>query len=271
MHGECPVSKLVGAVKDGLIYVNAEGPKGEPDPKLSAQSIRDIFGRMSMNDSETVALIGAGHSVGKTHGACPKGGGKPHKENPTSPWKGACGSGKGEDAFTSGFELPWTQDPVKWDNSFFKTLYGNKWKKFIGPGGKWQWKNDGDQILARAVAPGLKKQPVGMLTSDVALLHDPSYLKLVKMFAKDNDALETAFSHAWYKLTTRDMGPHTRCKGPTVPPPQVTPFLKISLLICPLFSPGNIRYHPLTGGKSIVWTSRDCVLKLSTKLRQMQN
>ena len=228
MHGACPVTKLVGAVKDGLIYVNAEGPKGEPDPKLSAKSIREIFGRMSMNDSETVVLIGAGHSVGKTHGACPKGGGKPHKENPTSPWKGACGSGKGEDAFTSGFELPWTQDPIKWNNHFFKQLYKNKckWEKFKGRGGKWQWKTD-DPELAKPVAPGLEKQPIGMLTSDVALLHDPSYLKLVKMFAEDNDAMDRAFSHAWYKLTTRDMGPHTRCKGSNVPPPQVTPFLNL--------------------------------------------
>ena len=223
MHGACPVSKLVGAVKDGLIYVNAEGPEGEPDPKLSARSIRDIFGRMSMNDSETVALIGAGHSVGKCHGACSKGGGKPSKDNPTAPWKGACGSGKGEDTYTSGFELPWTPNPVKWDNSYFKTLSENKWKKFKGPGGKWQWKNEGDPILAEPVATGLKKQPIGMLTSDVALLNDPSYLKLVKMFAKDNDALDTAFSNAWYKLTTRDMGPHTRCKGTNVPPPQVNP------------------------------------------------
>ena len=117
-------------------------------------------------------------------------------------------------------------ESCKMGQQFFKTLYENKWKKFKGPGEKFQWKIEGDPILAKAVAPGLKKQPVGMLTSDVALLHDPSYLKLVKMFAEDNDALETAFSHAWYKLTTRDMGPHTRCKGPTVPPPQVTPFLK---------------------------------------------
>ena len=145
-------------------------------------------------------------------------------------WKGACGSGKGKDAFTSGFELPWTPNPVKWDNSFFKVLSENKWYKFKGPGGKYQWKLADDkakQVLSKPVQPGLEKPAVGMLTSDVALLHDSKYKELVKMFAKDNDALETAFSHAWYKLTTRDMGPHTRCKGPNVPPPQVTPFLEL--------------------------------------------
>ena len=170
-HGECPVDNLRGAVDDAtLIYVNAEGPKGEPDPVLSARSIRDIFGKMDMNDSETVALIGAGHSVGKCHGACPKGGGKPSKDNPTDPYRGACGSGKGKDAYTSGFELPWTTTPLTWDNGYFKTLLKYEWKKFKGPGGKWQWNIDGDQVLAPP-SHGTEKEPIGMLTSDIALLH----------------------------------------------------------------------------------------------------
>jgi len=213
----CPINgtckKPLGSTTVGLIYLNPEGPMGEPIPEGSARDIRDAFGRMAMNDSETVALIGGGHAFGKTHGACPAGAGPSPKEDPSNPWPGMCGTGKGKDAFTSGFELKWTPDPTQWDNAYFKALQENEWEKHKGPGGHWQWRVKN--------ATGLLEE-IGMLTSDVSLKHDPEgeYQKLVELWAHDQASFDHAFSHAWYKLTTRDMGPVTRCVGKNVPPAQ---------------------------------------------------
>lgn len=208
VQGDCPAP--LGQTTLGLIYVNPEGPMGQPDPVGSAPQIRGTFGRMNMNDTETVALIGGGHAFGKTHGAC------------ASP---PCGTGKGADAVTAGFEGPWTTTPTKWSNNYFTNLLANEWEKVMGPGGHWQWKPAGASIKAPAPFVDASKFPAGtqdviMLTSDVSLTKDSAYLKIVKQFAEEPAALDEAFSHAWYKLMSRDMGPHARCVGNLVPPPE---------------------------------------------------
>jgi len=201
INGQC--KKPLGSTTVGLIYLNPEGPvmekdgKPNPDPALSSKDIRDSFSRMNHSDRATVALIGGGHALGKTHGACPKGPGPAPNEayNMTPrgiPWPGLCGTGKGKDAFTAGFEGPWTTSPLKWDNEYFKFLLDYDWEKHIGPGGHWQWR--------------IKNAPTGLaglmrLTSDVALLHDDKYLGIVKEFAKDMGAFNTAFDEAWFRLT----------------------------------------------------------------------
>ncbi|TPX58004.1 catalase-peroxidase [Powellomyces hirtus] len=203
VNGNC--SSPLGPTTIGLIYVNPEGPMGVPDPSGSVPDIRSSFGRMGMNDRETVALIGGGHSFGKTHGACPAGAGQ-------------CGSGpdkgKGPNTFTSGFEGPWTSRPTEWTNEYFVNLLAYNWTKFTGPGGKNQWKPADTDVLPPS------KSAIRMLTADVALLYDPSYRALVKEYARDLPSLERDFGAAWYKLVSRDMGPVSRCRGPRVPPPQ---------------------------------------------------
>jgi len=198
--GKC--KKPLGSTTIGLIYLNPEGPVVEgpdgkwapnPDPAASALDIRDAFKRMGMNDTETVALIGGGHAFGKTHGACTAGPGDPPAKNITNPWMGMCGSGKGNDTFTAGFEGPWTTTPTAWSNEFFKVLQESTWEKHMGPGGHWQWRiQDANGPLAGVMR----------LTSDVALLHDPSYRKIVAEFAENIDSLDMAFASAWFKLTT---------------------------------------------------------------------
>lgn len=209
VQGKCPAP--LGSNTVGLIYVNPEGPLGEPIPRDSALDIRGVFTRMSMNDTETVALIGGGHAFGKAHGPCPNGPGPSPKEDSFNPWPGKCGSGKGNDTFTSGFEGSWTTEPTKWGNFYFQSLLKSEfeWSVHTGPGGHNQWQ--------AVTSPG-----VMMLTSDVALMHDPtnSYPDIVTLFANDINQLNIAFSNAWYKLTTRDMGPVSRCLGPNIPPPQ---------------------------------------------------
>jgi len=207
-NGQC--EPPLGTTTVGLIYVNPEGPMGQPIPEQSAPQIRDTFKRMGMNDSETVALIGGGHAFGKAHGACPDGAGPSPGEDPENPWPGNCGTGKGADTFTSGFEGPWTSNPTSWDNSYFKYLVEFDWQKEVGPGGHYQWAPHGDN------AP----EGVMMLTSDVSLLYDDTYREIVQQYAADQALLDSQFSHAWYKLTTRDMGPVTRYVGSAVPPAQ---------------------------------------------------
>jgi len=222
INGEC--EEPLGANTIGLIYVNPEGHMGIPDPEESANDIRDVFGRMNMNDIETVALIGGGHAFGKTHGACPAGPGPSPIEDPSNPWPGLCGTGKGEDTYTSGFELPFTTNPTNWDNEYFRNLINYDWEVHIGPGNHNQWKPilvDGMEAPTAPSADGTHYQPVGLLTSDVALMWtDEAYRGIVTEFAEDMEAFDHAFEHAWYKLTTRDMGPITRCSNSDVPPPQ---------------------------------------------------
>ena len=172
---------------------------------------------MGMSDRETVALIGGGHSFGKVHGACPTGAGPGPLEDYVKPWPGTCGSGpskgKGNNTFTSGFEGAWTAAPTTWTNEYFKNLLEYNWKLITGPGNNPQW-------FPVSAKDGSKPDDVIMLTSDIALLYDPSYRSIVREFAADLGALTGAFARAWYKLTTADMGPATRCLGPDVPPPM---------------------------------------------------
>ena len=223
----CPVEGAcqppLGASTVGLIYVNPEGPQGNPVPSLSAGDVRDTFARMGMNDGETVALIGGGHAFGKTHGACPLGAGPSPKEDPANPWPGLCGSGVGVDTFTSGFEGPWVPTPTSWSNSYFSMLLNFDWEVWTGPGNHSQWRVTGaTSPTAPGVAPGGPREPIMMMTSDLSLLEDPenSYQQYVQQFNEDSAAFDDAFAAAWYKLTARDMGPHARCIGDDVPPPQ---------------------------------------------------
>ena len=217
INGKC--KKPLGATTIGLIYLNPEGPMGQPVPEHSANEIRDTFSRMNMNDSETVALIGGGHSFGKTHGSCANGAGKSPKEDPENPWPGLCGSGRGGDTYTSGFEFPWTKTPTEWNSEYFQNLVDFSWRVGKGPGDRFQWRVEGVSPHAPS-SNGTQRQNIGMLTTDVALLRDPVYTDLVKKWSKNEGDFNHAFKHAWYKLTTRDMGPVTRCLGSNVPPPQ---------------------------------------------------
>ena len=214
----------LGAVQMGLIYVNPEGPNGNPDPLAAARDIRETFRRMAMNDEETVALIAGGHTFGKTHGAGPADAVGPDPE--AAPleqqglgWKSTYGSGKGRDAITSGLEVTWTSTPTKWDNSFFETLFGYEWELTQSPAGAHQWQPK-DGAGAGAVPdpqdPSQRRPPT-MLTTDLSLRFDPIYEPISRRFLADPDALADAFARAWFKLTHRDMGPIVRYLGPEVP------------------------------------------------------
>lgn len=216
------LEKPLAAVQMGLIYVNPEGPDGNPDPILAAKDIRDTFGRMAMNDEETVALIAGGHTFGKTHGAGPADhvGKEPEAagiEAQGFGWNSSYKSGKGQDAISSGLEVTWTEKPTEWSNLFFKNLFENEWELTKSPAGAHQWvAKDGANIIPDAFDPD-KKHRAAMLTTDLSLRFDPIYEKISRNFFENPDAFADAFSRAWFKLTHRDMGPKVRYLGPEVP------------------------------------------------------
>ena len=215
----------LGAVQMGLIYVNPEGPNGKPDPLAAAVDIRETFGRMAMNDEETVALIAGGHTFGKTHGAA-----DPEKYVGAEPagasieeqglgWKNNFNSGHGVDTITSGLEGAWTTTPIKWSNNYFENLFNYNWELTKSPGGAFQWKpanNEGQGTVPDAHDPELKHAPM-MLTTDLALREDPAYEKISRRFYENPDQLADSFARAWFKLTHRDMGPVSRYLGSDVP------------------------------------------------------
>jgi len=216
------LQKPLGAVQMGLIYVNPEGPDGNPDPIAAARDIRDTFGRMAMNDEETVALIAGGHSFGKTHGAAPATnvGKEPEMadlELQGLGWKNAYGSGKGADTITSGLEVIWTKTPTKWSNNFFEILFGFEWELEKSPAGAQQWVAKGAGSLIPDPYDPSKKHPPRMLTTDLSLRFDPAYEKISRRFLSDPGAFADAFARAWFKLTHRDMGPRLRYLGSDVP------------------------------------------------------
>ncbi|MEE7546589.1 catalase/peroxidase HPI, partial [Xanthomonas sp. Kuri4-1] len=212
----------LAAVQMGLIYVNPEGPDGNPDPLASARDIRDTFARMAMNDEETVALIAGGHTFGKTHGAGPADsvGAEPEASDLESQglgWHNRFGSGKGGDTITSGLEVTWTTRPAQWSNDFFEHLFGFEWELTQSPAGAHQWvARDADAIIPDAHDPSRKHRPT-MLTSDLALRFDPAYAAISRRFKDDPAQFADAFARAWFKLTHRDMGPRARYLGPDVP------------------------------------------------------
>ncbi len=214
----------LAAVQMGLIYVNPEGPDGNPDPLTAAHDIRDTFGRMAMNDEETVALIAGGHTFGKTHGAGPSANVGPEPEaagleEQGFGWKNSFGTGKGGDTITSGLEVTWTTTPTKWSNSFFENLFGYEWELTKSPAGAQQWtpKNGaGAGTVPHAHDPSKRIAP-SMLTTDLALRFDPAYEKISRRFLENPDQFADAFARAWFKLTHRDMGPRARYLGPEVP------------------------------------------------------
>lgn len=216
------LEKPLAAVQMGLIYVNPEGPDGNPDPILAAKDIRDTFGRMAMNDEETVALIAGGHTFGKTHGAGPADhvGKEPEAagiEAQGFGWNSSYKSGKGQDAISSGLEVTWTEKPTEWSNLFFKNLFENEWELTKSPAGAHQWvAKDGTNIIPDAFDPD-KKHRATMLTTDLSLRFDPVYEKISRNFFENPDAFADAFSRAWFKLTHRDMGPKVRYLGSEVP------------------------------------------------------
>jgi catalase-peroxidase len=212
----------LAAVQMGLIYVNPEGPDGNPDPIAAAKDIRDTFGRMAMNDEETVALIAGGHSFGKTHGAAPAShvGVEPEAaglEELGCGWKNSFGTGKGGDTITSGLEVTWTTTPTRWSNNFLENLFGHEWELTKSPAGAQQWVAKGaDATIPDAHDPSKKRRPT-MLTTDLALRLDPVYEKISRRFMEHPEQLADAFARAWFKLTHRDMGPRARYLGPEVP------------------------------------------------------
>ncbi len=212
----------LAAVQMGLIYVNPEGPDGNPDPLKAAFDIRDTFGRMAMNDEETVALIAGGHSFGKTHGAGPADHvgddveAAPLEEQGFG-WKSSYGSGKGGDTITSGLEVTWTQTPTQWSNYFFENLFGFEWELEKSPAGAHQWVAKDAGAVIPPPAEGMEPRRPTMLTTDLALRFDPEYEKISRRFLENPDEFADAFARAWFKLTHRDMGPKARYLGPEVP------------------------------------------------------
>ncbi|WP_132060627.1 catalase/peroxidase HPI [Halorussus amylolyticus] len=214
----------LGATVMGLIYVNPEGPDGQPDPEASAENIRESFGRMAMNDEETAALIAGGHTFGKVHGADsgdnlgPEPEAAPIEEQGLG-WKNEHGSGKGADTITSGIEGPWTEAPISWDMGYIDNLLEYNWWPEKGPGGAWQWTTQNGEL--DEAAPGVEepseKEDVMMLTTDIALKRDPEYREILERFQQNPREFQEAFAKAWYKLIHRDMGPPSRFLGPEVP------------------------------------------------------
>ena len=223
--GDRELENPLGAVQMGLIYVNPQGPNGNPDPVAAARDIRETFRRMAMNDEETVALIAGGHTFGKTHGAAdadeyvgPEPEGASIEEQGLG-WKNSFGSGKGVHTITSGLEGAWTAAPIQWDNGFFENLFNYDWELVKGPGGAWQWtpKDESAQgTVPDAHDPSKKHAPM-MLTTDLSLKADPVYAQISKRFYENPAEFADAFAKAWYKLTHRDMGPRTRYLGSLVP------------------------------------------------------
>jgi catalase/peroxidase HPI len=222
--GDRNLENPLAAVQMGLIYVNPEGPSGNPDPIAAAKDIREVFARMSMNDEETVALIAGGHAFGKTHGAGPASHVGPEPEAASIEeqglgWKSSFGTGKGGDAITSGLEVTWTNTPTKWSNNFFRILFGYEWELTKSPAGAHQWQPKGGAgagMIPDAHDPSKRHAP-SMLTTDLSLRFDPAYEKISRRFYENPDQLADAFARAWFKLTHRDMGPRSRYLGPEVP------------------------------------------------------
>jgi catalase-peroxidase len=226
--GDRELAGALGAVQMGLIYVNPEGPGGEPDPLKAARDTRETFRRMAMNDEETVALIAGGHSFGKTHGAAS--GDYVGAEPEAAPveaqgigWANTYGTGKGQDTITSGLEVVWTSTPTRWPNQFFENLFRYDWELTKSPAGAWQCQAmDG---AGAGTIPGPQDpadtRPPTMLTTDLALRFDPAYEQISRHFLAHPEEFELAFAKAWYKLLHRDMGPVTRYLGPWVPEPQL--------------------------------------------------
>ncbi|HEX8587555.1 catalase/peroxidase HPI [Pseudomonas sp.] len=223
-NGERNLENPLAAVQMGLIYVNPEGPEGVPDPAASARDIRETFGRMAMNDEETVALIAGGHAFGKTHGAGPADnvGAEPEAaalEEQGLGWRSSYGSGKAGDAITSGLEVTWTSTPTQWSNEYLENLFGFEWELTKSPAGAHQWRPQngaGAGKIPHAHDPAKRQEP-RMLTSDLALRVDPAYEVISRRFLENPDQLSDAFARAWFKLTHRDMGPLARYLGPETP------------------------------------------------------
>jgi catalase-peroxidase len=222
--GDRQLENPLAAVQMGLIYVNPEGPNGNPDPVAAARDIRETFSRMAMNDEETVALIAGGHTFGKTHGAGPASHVGPEPE--AAPleqqglgWKSTFGTGKGPDTITSGLEVTWTTTPTRWSTNFFQNLFGYEWELTKSPAGAWQWRpkgGAGEGTVPDAHDPNKRHAPA-MLTTDLALRYDPVYEKISRRFMEHPEEFAEAFARAWFKLTHRDMGPRARYLGPEVP------------------------------------------------------
>ncbi|MEM8895828.1 MAG: catalase/peroxidase HPI, partial [Bacteroidota bacterium] len=223
--GDRDLENPLGAVQMGLIYVNPEGPNGNPDPAKSAIDIRETFGRMAMNDEETVALVAGGHTFGKAHGAADPGkyvGREPAGaaiEEQSMGWKNTFGSGHGDDTITSGIEGAWTPNPTKWDNDYFEVLFGYDWELTKSPAGANQWTPTAasNARMAPAAGDAAKQQALMMTTADMALKVDPIYEPISRRFHENPDEFADAFARAWFKLTHRDMGPVTRYLGSEVP------------------------------------------------------
>ncbi len=241
--GDRELENPLGAVQMGLIYVNPEGPNGNPDPLAAAFDIRETFGRMAMNDEETVALIAGGHTFGKTHGAADPDkyvGSKPAAasiEEQSLGWKNTYGTGNAGDTISSGLEGTWTTSPTKWSNNFFENLFGYEWELTKSPAGAYQWKpksGAGEGTVPDAHDLSKSHTPI-MLTTDLSLIEDPAYEKISRRFFENPDELADAFARAWFKLTHRDMGPIARYLGPEVPKEELIwqdpiPFVTHSLI-----------------------------------------
>src|SRR5438874_11352653 len=244
--GERELQNPLGAVQMGLIYVNPEGPNGNPDPVAAARDIRETFRRMAMNDEETVALMAGGHTLGKTHGAGdaslvgPAPEAAPIEEQGLG-WKSGFGTGTGADAITGGPEVIWSQTPTKWSNNFFENLFNNEWELTKSPAGAYQWQaKGGAATIPDAYDPSKRHVPT-MLVTDLSLRVDPVYEKISRRFYENPDQFADAFARAWFKLTHRDMGPIVRYLGPLVPKEQL-----------PWQDPLLALDHPLIGEDAVV-------------------